>query len=253
MNNNILKITFDASTINGIISKDIRYTPSMSNSVLYNSFPNILFIPSIKLGKNLFDKDLGVEDIKKVFLSSFQFNNFLTRLKEKKMYKPISINQAKTKGIIYNNIKFILELFFKKGDKLNINTKPYIINNYKWNNKYNIVPVSDKKNPMVEIKLTFVLHDGKELSFIDSTKLNCMQKKQDIVNDYYSLIGLKHPSEKTALNKYIPINTNTQSISSKYNRYNNKNNTIGRKKYTKNKTRKRFNNNYNNYKNNILI
>ena len=199
MNNNILKIRFDASTINGIISKDIRYTPSMSNSVLYNSFPNILFIPSIKLGKNLFDKDLGVEDIKKVFLSSFQFNNFLTRLKEKKMYKPISINQAKTKGIIYNNIKFILELFFKKGDKLNINTKPYIINNYNWNNKYNIVAISDKKTPSIEINLDFVLHSGKEMSFIDSTKLNCMQKKQDIVNDYYSLVGLKKPSEKNSI------------------------------------------------------
>ena len=237
MNNNILKIRFDASTINGIISKDIRYTPSMSNSVLYNSFPNILFIPSIKLGKNLFDKDLGVEDIKKVFLSSFQFNNFLTRLKEKKMYKPISINQAKTKGIIYNNIKFILELFFKKGDKLNINTKPYIINNYKWNNKYNIVPVSDKKTPMVEIKLTFVLHDGKEMSFIDSTKLNCMQKKQDIINDYYSLVGLKPPTEKTGSSQYIPIDTTSQSIPNKSNKT--------RKRFNNNyKTRKRFNNNY---------
>ena len=52
MNNNILKITFDASTINGIISRDIRYTPNMYDSALYNSFPNILFIPSIKLKKN---------------------------------------------------------------------------------------------------------------------------------------------------------------------------------------------------------
>jgi len=199
MNNNILKITFDASTINGIISKDIRYTPTMSNSILYNSFPNILFIPSIKLKKNLFDKDLGDEDIKKIFLSSFQFDNFLTRLKEKKMYNPISINQSKTKGIIYNNIKFILDLFFKKGDNLYINTKPYIINNYNWNNKYNIVPVSDKKTPIIEIKLNFVLHGGKEMSFIDSTKLNCIQKKQDIINDYYSLVGLRKPSEKNSI------------------------------------------------------
>ena len=237
MSNNILKITFDASTINGIISKDIRYRPTMSNSVLYNSFPNILFIPSIKLKKNLFDKDLGDEDIKKIFLSSFQFDNFLTRLKEKKMYNPISINQAKTKGIIYNNIKFILDLFFKKGDNLYINTKPYIINNYNWNNKYNIVPVSDNKTPMVEIKLTFVLHPGKEMSFIDSTKLNCMQKKQDIINDYYSLVGLKNPSEKTASSKYIPIDTTTQSIPNKSNKT--------RKRFNNNyKTRKRFNNNY---------
>ena len=153
------------------------------------------------------------------------------------MYKSISINQAKTKGIIYNNIKFILDLFFKKGDKLNINTKPYIINNYNWNNKYNIVAISDKKTPSIEINLDFVLHSGKEMSFIDSTKLNCMQKKQDIVNDYYSLVGLKKPSEKTESSEYIPIDTTSQSIPNKSNKT--------RKRFNNNyKTRKRFNNNY---------
>ena len=41
----ILKITFDASTIKHIISKDIKYTPTMSNPQLYSSFPDILFLP----------------------------------------------------------------------------------------------------------------------------------------------------------------------------------------------------------------
>lgn len=212
MSNNILKISFDASTINGIISKDIKYSPSMSNPQLYSSFPNILFIPSIKLRNSLFEKGLGEEDKKKIFLSPAQFDNFLIRLKEKKLYKSITITEAKKRGIIYNNIKFILNLFFKKGDKLVINTKPFIINNYNWDDKYNIVPVPGQKTPIIELKLTFVLHDGKELSFVDSTKLNCMQKKQDIVNDYYSLVGLKKPVEKTAPLENQPVYTTTKTI-----------------------------------------
>ena len=210
MSNNILKISFDASTINGIISKDIKYSPSMSNPQLYSSFPNILFIPSIKLRNSLFDKDLGEDDKKKIFLSPAQFDNFLLRLREKKLYKPITITEAKERGIIYNNIKFILNLFFKKGDKLVINAKPYIINNYNWDDKYNIVPVPGQKTPIIELKISFTLHDGKELSFVDSTKLNCMQKKQAIVDDYYSLVGLKKPVEKTAPLKEQPVDTTTQ-------------------------------------------
>jgi len=234
MSNNILKISFDASTINGIISKDIKYYPSMSNPQLYSSFPNILFIPSVKLTASLFDKGLGEEDKKKIFLSPAQFDNFLIRLKEKKLYKPITINEAKTRGIIYNNINFILNLFFKKGDKLVINTKPYIINNYNWNDKYNIIPIPGQKTPIIELTLSFTLHDGKELSFVDSTKLNCMQKKKEIVDDYYSLVGLKTPVEKTAPLKDQPVNTTIKPIpkpSLPSRRTRRRSSTIGGKKY----------------------
>jgi len=115
MSNNILKITFDASTLNGSIVQDMKYTPVMSNPQLYSMFPNILFIPTIKLKRELFDKDLGDDDIKKIFLSSNQLNNFITRLQEQKKYEPIAIASAEKKGILYNNIKFVLDLFFNKG------------------------------------------------------------------------------------------------------------------------------------------
>lgn len=209
-NNNILKITFDAATLKGNIVKDIIYQPSMSNPQLYSAFPSLLFIPSIKLKQNLFDKDLGEDDIKKIFLSPTQFNNFILRLREKKMYEPIKITEAKTKGIIYNNIKFILDLFFKKGDKLFINTKQFIINNYNWDNKYNLIPVLGQNAPIVELNMNFMLHLGDELSFIDSTKLNCIQKKQNIINEYYTLVGLKKPLNKTAPQNDIPVDTTTK-------------------------------------------
>ncbi|MDA7464024.1 hypothetical protein N8996_04460 [Candidatus Poseidonia alphae] len=202
MSNNILKIIFNASTIDGIIGKDIRYKPLMSNPTLYSSFPDILFIPTIKLSNKLFDKNLGEDDIKKIFLSPNQFDNFLTRLSENKSYIPLSINQAKKKGIIYNNIKFILNLFFPKDSELILNSNKFIINNYQWNDKYTLIPVPGKKTPIVEVRITFVLHKGEDLSFIDATRLNCMQSKKSIVNDYNKLVGLKPSTNKTSPLKY---------------------------------------------------
>ena len=99
MSTNILVINFDASTLNGIIVKDQKYKPSMSNPTLYSSFPNLLFIPTIRLRKALFDKNLGEDDIKKIFLSPVQFDNFISRLKEKNLYQPLKISEAKAKGI----------------------------------------------------------------------------------------------------------------------------------------------------------
>ena len=210
MSNNILKITFDASTLNGSIVQDMKYTPVMSNPQLYSMFPNILFIPTIKLKRELFDKDLGDDDIKKIFLSSNQLNNFITRLQEQKKYEPIAIASAEKKGILYNNIKFVLDLFFNKGAAFFIHQNSYIINNYNWNHKYELIPVSGQTVPIVSVNITFMLHQGKQgqqLSFVDSTRLNCMQKKESIVNDYYYLVGLDKPAGKTAKLQDQPVNT----------------------------------------------
>ena len=207
MSNNILKIIFDASTINGVIIKDMNYSPSMSNPQLYRMFPNIFFIPTIKLSRSMFDKDLSEDDIKKIFMSSAQLDNFITRLQEKKLYVPINLVDAQKKGIVYNNIKFLLDLFFKKKDTFFIYQKQYIINSNNWNNKYVLTPVPGQKAPIVEIRINFVLHEGKELSFIDSTRLNCLQKKKNIVNDYYYLVGLDKPLDKTAKLADRPVNT----------------------------------------------
>jgi len=207
MSNNILKITFDASTIKGTIVKDMIYTPSMSNPQLYSMFPNILFIPSIKLKRELFDKSLGDDDIKKIFLSSTQMNNFIVRLQEEKKYKPISIEDAESKGILYNNIAFVLQLFFQKGLPFSIYQTQYIINNYNWNHKYELIPIVGQSAPIVSIKLTFALQQGNKLSFVDSTRLNCKHKRESIVNDYYHLVGLDKSAGKTAKLEDQPVNT----------------------------------------------
>lgn len=217
MSTNILVVNFDASTLKGLIKKDQRYKPVMSNPSLYSSFPNILFIPSIRLNKGLFDKDLGEDDIKKIFLSPVQFDNFITRLKEKNLYKPLSISDAKSKGIIYNNIKFILDLFFKKNDKITLGTQTFLINNYQWNNKYTLTPVPDKKAPIVNVSISLILHKGTDsLTFTESTRLSCMQQKESIISEYRQLVGLQPIPKKTAPSSSIPPDKPVNPPSSNY-------------------------------------
>lgn len=198
---NVLKIIFNLSTIRGEIINNMEYKPAFSNPQIYIQFPDILFIPTIKLTKEMFaDSNLGEDDIKKIFLSVSQFDNFISYINERFQIKPISINKAEKLGIIHSNVSFIMNLFFKKNNHLFINDKQYTINNYTWDNKYELIPVTEKKVPIVKINVDFIVHPGKQLSFIDSTRLNCQQQKNSIITDYHKLVGLKVPTTKKTLN-----------------------------------------------------
>ena len=179
----------------------MEYKPTFSNPQLYSQFPDILFIPTIKLTKKMFaDSNLGEDDIKKIFLSVSQFDNFISYINERFQIKPISINRAEKLGIIHSNVSFIMNLFFKKNSYLYINDKQYTINNYTWDNNYELIPVVEKNVPIVKINVNFIVHPGKQLSFIDSTRLNCQQQKNSIIADYHKLVGLKVPTTKKTLN-----------------------------------------------------
>ena len=219
MNNNILKIKFDASTIDGIIEKNITYRPSMSDPNLYSG-QSILFVPTINLDRDMFGSELSDNDIKKIFLSTSQLKNFITRVREKnKIVLPITMSDAKKRGIIYNNIKFLLNLFFKKGDSIYIYQTKYMINNYKWDGQYKLTNVTTYTPPSVDINIQIVLQKGDELSFINSTRLNCKQKRDNIVSDYYDLVGLEKPADKTAKLSERPVDMTkrvTPYIQSRY-------------------------------------
>ena len=82
-----------------------------------------------------------------------------------------------------------------------------------------MTPVAGQNVPIFEVNIDLMLHEGSELSFFDSTRLNCVQKRNSIVNDYYELVGLNKPLPKTAkLNEQpvdiptaVPINGGTYS------------------------------------------
>jgi|MDSZ01.2.fsa_nt_gb hypothetical protein len=201
----LFNIYFQANTINGVILKNEKVIPEMFNPHIFSTYKSIYISPFIEIKNKYLPQNLGEDDKKMIFFNLPQFNNFIQRIKEKGNFKSINIKQAKEKKIIDGNINFILNLFLKKNQPFTIRNKTYLINNYKWDGTYTISVSNNNKTPSINVKIEIFLHEGKEMSFIESTRLGCLQKKQQIIKDYHVLVGLPVPSHKTAQYSNIPL------------------------------------------------
>ena len=201
----LFNIYFEANTLNGTIINNEKIIPEMFNPHIYSTYKVIYITPFIVIKNKYFPPDLGEDDKKINFFNLPQFNNFTQRIKERENFKSININQAKEKKIIDQNIFFILNLLLSKNQSFTIRNKKYSINNFNWNGKYELSVSNKNKIPSVNIKIKIFLHEGKEISFIESTRLNCLQKRQQIIKDYHLLVNLPVPKNKTAEYKNIPI------------------------------------------------
>ena len=201
----LFNIYFEANTLNGTIINNEKIIPEMFNPHIYSTYKVIYITPFIVIKNKYFSPDLGEDDKKIIFFNLPQFNNFTQRIKERENFKSININQAKEKKIIDQNIFFILNLLLSKNQSFTIRNKKYSINNFNWNGKYELSVSNKNKIPSVNIKIKIFLHEGKEISFIESTRLNCLQKRQQIIKDYHLLVNLPVPKNKTAEYKNIPI------------------------------------------------
>lgn len=195
---NILIVNLNMNTIGGSIGQNIRYTPEMSNPQVYTEYPDILFIPTIKLEQNIFNRtietmgQLGSFDKKKIFLSPELFSNFIATIQKNYKYKKISLTEAKDKGIINHNIKFILELFFGKGQTLRWSGVTYTINNYNWNTGFKKKQVPNKPTPIYIVSIDVQLIKGVNPSFVDFARSGCLEKKNQIINNYFELTTKKN-------------------------------------------------------------
>lgn len=188
---NILKITFSASMADGLMFTNEQFKPAMLNPEIYKSYPNVLFIPTIRLSNSLLPTNLGKDDIRKIFLSPNQLANFIEKLQTENQFKPMSITDARNKGIIKNNISFILDILFPSKQRLYFGNKVYTLNNYTWNDKYTLTPVAGKKAPIVEVFIKLFVQSGKDMSFLDSSRISCSQKWNTILQQYASITGAK--------------------------------------------------------------
>jgi hypothetical protein len=194
---NILIVKLNMNTNGGSIGQNIRYSPDMSNLQVYKEYPDILFIPTIKLENDMFNKtvetmsQLGSFEKRKIFLSPALFSNFIATLQNKYKYEQITLEEAKKKGIINNNIQFILNIFFGKGNHLILSGITYTINNYKWNTGFEETRIPGKKIRKYSVNIDIQLIKGDNLSFIDFARSGCLSKKNDIINHYYKLIVKK--------------------------------------------------------------
>lgn len=198
---NILIVNLNMNTNGGSIGQNIRYTPEMSNPQAYKEFPDILFIPTIKLEQKIFNQTvetmshLGSFDKRKIFLSPTLFSNFIATIQNKYKYKKISLTEAKDKGIINHNIMFLLNLFFGKGQPLVRSGVIYTINNYIWNSGFKEKPVLNKPTPIYIVSVDVQLIKGDNPSFLDFARSGCLSKKNEIINHYFELTTKKNDGD----------------------------------------------------------
>lgn len=232
---NILIVNLNMNTNGGSIGQNIRYTPEMSNPQVYKEYPNILFIPTIKLEQNIFNQTietmshLGSFDKRKVFLSPTLFSNFIATIQNKYKYKKISLTEAKDKGIINHNIMFLLNLFFGKGQSLLWSGGTYTINNYNWNSGFKEKQVLNKPTPIYIVSIDVQLIKGDNPSFLDFARSGCLAKKNDIINHYFELA-----IKKNADNEKQTQPSGIKSVGGKKKKKK-KNRTMIRKKTQRNK------------------
>jgi len=119
----------------------IVYNPSMTLPNTRDK--NVLFTPVIELHKNVIlnTPSSPYQDKDYVYSQLFNDNSFETlvnRTLNSYDQPPLSILQAKEKGITTKNIEVILSTLFKTNNIIYINKNPYTIFGYEWNKDWNV-------------------------------------------------------------------------------------------------------------------
>lgn len=206
---------------------DKRFLPPMMDPKLYESNSNILFIPTIKLTKEMFSPDMSEEDKRKIFLVESRFETFFQAIRKTGKFPVISSDESKKTGTIESNISFLLKLFFKTNEKFYYNANAYKIVRYDWNEKYFITQTqqqssvkrvneegnieskkmsertSKKYNYNVDIDLHLKKGAQTKVSSLDNLKLTCNQRKEEIWNKWDTLMKIGYDNQLKKVNDQI--------------------------------------------------
>jgi hypothetical protein len=217
MNNKaILNITFDARIKDGLIKREAEYKPIMSAPNAYKIYNNIKWFQSGLINNKDLDEAMGTKLNKQgrqmVFLNIQQFNSYVKFMSGKEeLSEEMKNDLSKSGGIIEKNISYLLETFFGNKSSLYLGDKEYTIQGYEWDRTFTPVGDGTPKN----IKLRFLLSEGKEKGFMKSVEVSCAQKWDSIKNDFAFLTGFK--SDPLELKEYEknPYLSNEQNAAEK--------------------------------------
>ena len=217
MNNQaILNITFDARIKDGLIKRGAEYKPIMSAPNAYKIYNNIKWFQSGLINNKDLDEAMGTKLNKPgrqmVFLSIQQFNSYVKFMSGKEeLSEEMKNDLSKSGGIIEKNISYLLETFFGNKSSLYLGDKEYTIQGYEWDRTFTPVGDGTPKN----IKLRFLLSEGKEKGFMKSVEVSCAQKWDSIKNDFAFLTGFKSAPLELKEYEKNPYLSNEQNAAEK--------------------------------------
>ena len=217
MNNQaILNITFDARIKDGLIKREAEYKPIMSAPNAYKIYNNIKWFQSGLINNKDLDEAMGTKLNKQgrqmVFLNIQQFNSYVKFMSGKEeLSEEMKNDLSKSGGIIEKNISYLLETFFGNKSSLYLGDKEYTIQGYEWDRTFTPVGDGTPKN----IKLRFLLSEGKEKGFMKSVEVSCAQKWDSIKNDFAFLTGFKSAPLELKEYEKNPYLSNEQNAAEK--------------------------------------
>ena len=217
MNNQaILNITFDARIKDGLIKRGAEYKPIMSAPNAYKIYNNIKWFQSGLINNKDLDEAMGTKLNKPgrqmVFLNIQQFNSYVKFMSGKdELSEEMKNDLSKSGGIIEKNISYLLETFFGNKSSLYLGDKEYTIQGYEWDRTFTPVGDGTPKN----IKLRFLLSEGKEKGFMKSVEVSCAQKWDSIKNDFAFLTGFKSAPLELKEYEKNPYLSNEQNAAEK--------------------------------------
>ena len=206
---------------------DKRFLPPMLNPKVYESNYNILFIPTIKLTNEMFPRDISDEDKRKIFLIESRFETFIQAVRKTGKFQVFSSYESVNNELIESNISFLLKLFFKKDERFYYNANAYKIIRYDWNEKYFVTQTkqegrvhmiredgrmdmkktsahtSSRHNYNVSIDLHLKKGAYSKVSVLDSVKLSCNQRKEEIWAKWDTLMKIGYDTQMKKVNDQL--------------------------------------------------
>ena len=198
---------------------DKRFLPPMLNPKVYESHSNILFIPTIKLTNEMFPSDMSEEDKRKIFLIESRFEQFFQAVRKTGKFQVFSSFDSVNHDLVESNISFLLKMFFIKNESFYYNANAYKIIRYDWNDKYYVTRTQQegrvhmiKEDGRMESKKTTVKKSSRDnynvivdlhlkkgayskVSVLDNVKLTCNQRKEEIWNNWDTLMTIGYENQ----------------------------------------------------------
>ena len=202
------------NTTGSIVVSNIRFTPSMVNATIETD--NIYFPPNFILN----DKNIlrAVKDSSSTMeiLTNLSMYEKLVRYytDEARGYKKISLEQAKTRGVIKNNAEYMKKIWFKPNSKIFIKNRAYTI----VSSKIEQQPEKIKTQNII-FKMTVNIQLAKDNSWLGRQQLTCAEKRDNINIIYKSLFNKPLFSYREITNRYTEtpvMYSNNSGTVSKY-------------------------------------
>lgn len=187
---------------------NLKFTPSMVNSTITNSiiyFPSNFILSNERILKAVKDSDSVME----ILTDLSMYEKLVLYYTDKaRGYKPVSLNDEKTKKIIENNINYMLKLWLNPKTKIFINNNAYTIIKSKIK-KYTLI-----KKPLDIIQIIVDIQVVKDASFIGIKQITCADNRDNINKKYTALFGRPLFVSREQKNKYPtnPLSTTNNTL-----------------------------------------